>query len=142
MANPEESYPNPTPGFDLMKRPRLVRFLLLALSAFLGCEDNGSGPEPDPLATASVDVGNILFRSARNASTNPAMDTVAAGGTVTWTWTEIGSHGLRFDDPAFPASPEASAVGSQHSVTFPAPGSYTYDCTIHGPIMNGRIVVR
>jgi plastocyanin len=125
-----------------MKRSRVVFCLSLVLSAFQGCGDNGSGPDENPPATASVQVGNDFFRSARNGSTNPAVDTVAVGGTVTWTWTQTGSHGVRFDDPAFPPSPELSAVGSQHSATFPAAGSYTYDCTIHGPIMNGRVVVR
>src|SRR5207237_3855059 len=44
----------------------------------------GGGP------VGSVTVGNngqIVFISAHNSTANPAVDTVAVGGTVTWTWT-------------------------------------------------------
>jgi plastocyanin len=126
-----------------MKCSRLLYFFVLVLSASPGCEDSGgSGPQENPPATASVDIGNVFFRSARNASTNPAVDTVAVGGTVTWTWTQAGTHGVRFDDPAIPSVPEEAEAGSQHSVTFPAAGTYTYECSVHGSVMSGRIVVR
>ncbi len=36
-------------------------------------------------------VGNIFFKSGHDGSSNPAVDTVAAGGTVTWTWTSTGN---------------------------------------------------
>lgn len=43
-----------------------------------------SGQSTAPL-TAGVIVGDFFFRSARNLSQGPAVDTVAVGGTVTWT---------------------------------------------------------
>ena len=46
----------------------------------------GGTTGPAPLETAVI-VGNIFFKSARNGTVNTAVDTVAVGGTVTWTWT-------------------------------------------------------
>ena len=92
----------------------------------------------------NVTVGpGIAFTSARNGTSNPAVDTLAAGGQVTWTWAAgsivhgVGSTG----SPSF-----TSQVGTQtsgtFSVTFATPGTYTYDCTVHGTSMSGRIVVQ
>ena len=94
--------------------------------------------------TASVTVGpGILFKSVRNNSSNPAVDTVAVNGTVTWTWA-AGSlpHGIQSTgSPSF-----TSQVGSQtagtYQFTFTAAGTYTYQCTVHGIAMSGTIVVR
>ena len=64
----------------------------------------GRGPAP---TTAAVTVGNIFFKSGHNGSTNPAVDTVAAGGTVTWTWTGTGSipHSVQsLGSPSFTSS--------------------------------------
>ncbi len=41
--------------------------------------------------TAAVSVGDIFFASDHNGSSNPAVDTVAVNGTVTWTWASHGS---------------------------------------------------
>jgi plastocyanin len=35
-----------------------------------------------------------------------------------------------------------SAAGSTYAVTFLNPGTYDYDCGVHGSAMTGRIVVR
>jgi plastocyanin len=72
----------------------------------------------------------------------PAVDTVAASGSVTWTWIEIGTHSVRFDDAGFPEGAPFTDSGSSFSMTFPAAGTYTYDCGIHGPVMAGTIVVQ
>jgi plastocyanin len=89
-----------------------------------------------------VNVGNIFFRSAHNGSVNPAVDTVAAGGTVTWTWIEAGSHSVQFADVILPGSPVFANNGSVFSLVFPTAGTYPYDCGIHGPAMAGTIVVK
>jgi plastocyanin len=33
-------------------------------------------------------------------------------------------------------------AGDTYSVTFNTPGTYTYDCGVHGAAMSGRIVVQ
>jgi plastocyanin len=96
-------------------------------------------------ATATVTVGNNFFRSARNGKTNPADDTVAVGGTVTWTWTNSGKvpHSIQsLGSPTFASSGIQTGDGSTYQVKFTTAGIYQYDCAVHGTMMSGRIVVR
>jgi plastocyanin len=102
----------------------------------------GGGP------VGSVTVGNngrIAFISAHNGTANPAVDTVAAGATVTWTWTnnEGFSHSVQSQgSTAFASSPIMDGDGQTYAVTFSTPGTYQYDCAVHGTAMSGTIVVR
>jgi plastocyanin len=94
---------------------------------------------------AAVSVGNNVFKSGHNGSANPAVDTIAAGGTVTWTWTNAGSvpHSIRsLGSPIFRNSVVKSGDGSSYQARFARPGTYQYDCAIHGAPMTGTIVVR
>ena len=96
-------------------------------------------------AVGTVTVGNIFFRSGHNGTTNPAVDTVAAGTTVTWTWTGTGgtSHSvLSAGSPSFTSSPIQSGDGKTYTFMFGTPGTYQYDCAVHGTAMSGRIVVQ
>jgi plastocyanin len=104
-----------------------------------GCADQGGG------AAGQVTVGNILFRSAHNGTCNPAVDTVAVGTAVTWTWVGTGAtpHSVQSDGtPSFTSSNTLTGVGSTYSFTFTAPGTYQYDCVVHGSQMTGRVVVQ
>ena len=125
---------------------------LLALAALAGCGSStsptygggGGGGGGGGLAGQIV-VGNILFKSAHNGTQNPAIDTVAAGSTVTWTWTATGSvaHSVQSQGtPSFASSAVQTGDGKTYSVTFTTPGTYQYDCAVHGAAMSGRIVVR
>lgn len=98
--------------------------------------------QPIP-ATAAVTVGGgIVFTSNRNGTSNPAVDTVAAGGTVTWTWGANSlSHNVQSTGPPSFTSSVVQTTGS-YSVTFPTAGRYQYDCVVHGASMSGTIVVR
>jgi plastocyanin len=106
-----------------------------------GCGDGPPGIGEPPPSSVAVNVGNVFFQSVHNGSMRPALDTVGAGGTVTWTWIEPGTHGVRFDDAGLPDSPEMIESGSVFQVTFPAAGTYPYDCPIHGSVMAGTLVV-
>jgi plastocyanin len=100
--------------------------------------------EPVP-TEAAVRVGNILFGSERNGSSNPAVDTIAAGGTVTWTWGNTGStpHSVRsLDSPSFTSSADKTGNGQSYNFTFSTAGTFQYDCAVHGAQMTGRIVVQ
>lgn len=100
--------------------------------------------EPRQLSSAQVSVGNDFFRSV-NGSQNPAVDTIDAGGTVTWTWSAAGSHTVQstgIPPAVFRNSVVMSQAGDSYAVTFNQPGTYDYDCAIHGAAMTGRIVVR
>jgi plastocyanin len=92
-------------------------------------------------ATASVAIGDIFFESAHNSTENPAVDTVAVGGTVTWTWGGALNHSVQsLGPPSFTSS--SIMTGGTYSVTFNTAGSYNYDCAVHGTSMTGTIVVR
>jgi hypothetical protein len=89
-------------------------------------------------------VGDIFFQSAQNPSRNPAVDTVGVNGTVTWTWAagETLPHSVQSTgSPSFTSSAVQTGPGSTYQFTFTTPGTYQYDCAIHGTLMTGTIVV-
>jgi plastocyanin len=93
----------------------------------------------------TVTVGNNFFGSDRNRSVNAAVDTVAAGGKVTWVWAATGRvpHTVQSTGkPSFTSSAVETEEGSRYELTFTAPGSYRYNCAIHGDLMSGIVVVR
>ena len=114
-----------------------------------GGTGSGGGGNTGGGAPASGDVavvvGNIFLKSALNGSANPAVDTVAVGGSVTWTWTNTGNvpHGIHsLATPSFPTGTVLTGDGNTYRVTFNTPGTYQYDCLVHGTMMPGRIVVQ
>lgn len=114
----------------------------LAVGAVVTACGDSSGPDQQP-PVVSVEVGNDFFTSVGNGSSNPAVDTVAVNGMVTWTWIETGTHDIApIGTPGFPESPDMLETGSTYSFRFTAPGTYTYVCEIHGPPMMGQIVVQ
>ena len=123
----------------------LTRTWMLAGAAAvaLGCSSSSTGPSNGgggPVGTVAV--GNIYFQSGHNGTRNPAQDTVAVGQAVTWTWTGATSHSVRsLGTPSFPSSAVLTGAGQAYSVTFDAPGSYDYDCSIHASQMTGKVVV-
>ncbi|MBW8768426.1 MAG: hypothetical protein JF589_01575 [Gemmatimonadetes bacterium] len=90
----------------------------------------------------AVNVGTgIQFVSSHNATSNPAVDTITAGSAMTWTWSGTLPHSVRSTGtPAFTSSGVQTGAGS-YSVTFTTPGTYKYDCSVHGAAMTGTIVV-
>lgn len=104
-----------------------------------GCDDSGGG------AINNVVVRNNLFRSAENGTCNPAVDTALVGTTITWTWTGTGgiSHSVESTgSPSFTSSAILSGSGSTYSFPFNTPGTYTYQCAVHGAAMRGRVVIQ
>jgi plastocyanin len=128
---------------------------ILVITAVLGaCNGTPAGPGrsgqgggQDGAAAPSaiaVTVGDVFFQSDRNATSNPAVDTVAVGGTVTWTWVGTTlSHSVRSQSsPGFASSAVLSGSGTTYVVTFGTAGIFEYDCAVHGTQMTGRVVVR
>jgi plastocyanin len=107
-----------------------------------GGTSGGTGAIP---LTAAVTVGNDFFKSGRNGTVNAAVDTVAVGGSVTWTWASNGNvpHSVQsIGSPVFTSSGVQTPAGSTYQVTFPSGGTYHYQCIVHGSAMSGTIVVR
>ncbi len=130
---------------------------IIALAALAGCGGytasdpyggggGGGAGGGGPVGSVTVGTnGQIVYISAHNGTANPAVDTVAVGATVTWTWTNNQgvSHSVESEgSTAFASSPIMSGNGQTYAVTFTTPGTYQYDCAVHGTQMNGTIVVR
>ena len=97
-------------------------------------------PPTSAPATAAVTVGDIFFTSGVNGSSNPAVDTVAVNGTVTWTWASNESlpHSVQsLGSPSFTSSAVQAGPGKTYKFTFTAPGTYHYNCAVHGNLMTG-----
>ena len=123
----------------------------LALASLAGCSGNTStglyggggsgGGGGGPVGAVTVGSG-IQFVSSHNGTQNPAVDTIPAGGTVTWTWTGSLPHGVQSTGSTSFTSSGIMTGSGMHAVTFTAPGTYQYDCAVHGTAMRGTIVVQ
>ena len=125
----------------------------LALASLAACGGNtstglygsggggGGGGAGGPVGAITVGSG-IQFASSHNGSQNPAVDTIPVGGTVTWTWTGSLPHSVHSTGSTSFTSSGIMTGSGMHAVTFTAPGTYQYDCAVHGTAMRGTIVVR
>jgi plastocyanin len=122
----------------------IVAAALVFLAACGGATGPGGGGVTGGGPAGHVVVGNIFFKSASNGTQNPAVDTIAAGSSVTWSWNAAGSHSIQSTGTPniFRNSVVMSASNSSYVVTFQNPGTYTYDCGVHGSLMTGVIVVQ
>jgi len=127
---------------------------LVALAVLAGCNGyggagygggsgggGGGGTGGGPVGSVTAGPG-IQFVSGHNGSSNTAVDTIAAGGTVTWTWTGSLPHSVQSVGSASFASSATMTGSGTYAVTFPTAGTYQYDCAVHGQLMTGTIVVR
>ena len=106
-----------------------------------GQQPSGSTGGGGPVGAVTLGP-DIRFVSSHNGSQNPAVDTIPAGGTVTWTWTGSLPHGVQsLGSTSFSGSGIKTAGGS-YSLTFTEPGTYQYDCAVHGTAMRGTIIVQ
>ena len=98
-----------------------------------------------PPAPGKITVGTSFFFSERNGSVDAAVDTVAVGAEVTWTWISgpAVKHSVQsVGTAAFPSSGFIGGVGMTYKAKFTKAGSYQYNCAAHPGNMTGRIVVR
>jgi plastocyanin len=104
----------------------------------------GGGTGGGTASAVTITVGNDFFRSDRNGSANSAVDTIPAGGTVTWRWGSTGAvpHSVQsLSAPTFASSAIQTGAGSTYQQTFTTPGTYRYNCAVHGDLMTGVVVV-
>jgi plastocyanin len=106
---------------------------LLAILAVAGCSSASSGAA-SPVATNTVD----LPPSYRFAPTDIV---VAAASTVTWTNHDNFTHSVAFLDGGLPSEPLVIKPGESTTFTFPAAGTYHYQCSFHPQNMKGSVVV-
>jgi plastocyanin len=114
------------------------------------------GPTPGPIVITASAAGLVGSPQTYNLSSNtpgahptaitilvqnnlfsPATDTVAAGGTVTWSWSAgSGPHSVTSTGTdVFTSDPRGGTVTGPTTygpITFSTPGTYYYYCTVHG----------
>jgi plastocyanin len=111
-----------------MRVPRILA--ALALAATLG----GSAGCGEP--TAAPNGVNVLDNEFE-----PGSLSVAAGTTVTWTWMGSNTHNVTWDGAGEPGPSPTQAAGT-YTRTFSTAGTFAYHCSVHGPAMDGTIVVQ
>jgi plastocyanin len=91
------------------------------------------------VAAVQVTAGNNFFRSVRNLSQDPAVDTIATNQAILWVAVS-GGHTVHSNGAPVFAN---SGALSRYAVVFPTAGTYQYDCANHpDPDMTGRVVVQ
>ena len=112
----------------------LLALVALAVLTFLaGCGGAAGGAAAAPVHTSTVD----LPPSYRF---DPAIITVPAGTTVTWTNHDNFTHSVKVETGA-DTSVHVMSPGQTAQITFTTPGTYTYVCTFHTQNMRGTVVV-
>ena len=73
---------------------------------------------------------------------SPASPPVHAGDTVVWVDSSMAPHQILWDSPGSPPNTGViPSMGTSSAVTMPTAGTFNYHCGVHGPNMNGSIVV-
>jgi plastocyanin len=104
---------------------------LIALVVLTGCAAAAEARKgADAIATNVV----TMPKSYRF---DPALITVPAGTTVTWTNTDNFTHSVRVEGGATQMVPP----GESTTFTFDTPGEYDYLCTLHAQNMKGKVIV-
>jgi plastocyanin len=129
-----------------IRKAVLMAIAVGGLAAASAC-GNGMGPSGTARGQGGGPVGSVAvgsgvqFVSGHNGSTNPAVDTIPAGTAVTWSWRGGLPHSVQsIGSPSFASSGTKTGSGT-YAVTFTTPGTYQYDCAVHGQAMTGTVVV-
>jgi len=84
--------------------------------------------------------------SVQNNSFSPVNVTIQAGATVTWTWSCNPCNAHNVSSTSGPVSFRSGSLtnvsGTMFVFTFTTPGTYNYQCELHGPAMAGTITVQ
>lgn len=92
--------------------------------------------ETSARAAGAVSIGDFFYQ--------PSTVTIAAGETVTWTNGSGTPHTTTSTNPrGAPGGWDSGTLsrGGTFAQTFTSPGTFTYQCNIHGAIMRGTITV-
>lgn len=90
-------------------------------------------PPPAPAPTATVTIQATAY--------HPAAITVTPGTVVTWTNLDNARHSASFASGSIGATP--IFVSGNQRLTMPTtPGTYSYQCAVHGAAMRGTVTVQ
>jgi cytochrome c peroxidase len=129
-------------GLSVEEKAALVAFLKTLTDSTFLTSPRFANPfvgEPAPPPPPQGPSGTTVTMQA--TAYHPATLTVAPGTVVTWTNLDNINHSASFASPLVGATPIFSS-GSQQ-LTMPAtPGTYQYQCAVHGAAMQGTVIVR
>lgn len=126
----------------LCSRPVLTLVSATLLILALLCAGCASPAAPAQPAVSPLPAGSgsdtVLIQ---DFAFSPAVLTVQAGTTVTWTNQDSVPHAIA-PDAGFPAPVSSDSLprGASYRFTFTSPGTYPYHCAIH-PSMKGTVIV-
>jgi plastocyanin len=129
-----------------MRRMVIVRGATFAVASAAVLSLLFANEEVHGQTTVNVDVGDVYFCNASFAGGVCDTPPISAGDTVTWNWVGSLPHTVTQCDATFTTCPPAggfdsgtlTGAGSTFSQTFSTPGSFAYQCNIHGAGMRGR----
>jgi plastocyanin len=76
-----------------------------------------------------------------SATFNPVTLMVNAGDTVQWVWDNADAHTVTSTGGVWDSGVRSGTPFPTFSRTFSTPGSFNYQCNVHGPSMHGTITV-
>jgi plastocyanin len=121
------------------------RLLLTAVIAVVtACGDAAPAvapPSPPPSAPPKAPPADDEVTASASLAFTPPTVTIKRGGTVTFDFEGVG-HNVFFDNapPGAPANIAGVNANVSKTLTFPATGTFAYNCHIH-PGMRGTVVV-
>jgi cytochrome c peroxidase len=146
--DPRLKAPNGTPirlGLTETQRAALVAFLktltdsaLLTAPRFSNAFAPALPPPPPPPPPPNTPTASVTIQAT---AYHPATITVAPGTLVTWTNLDNARHSATFASSLIGSTPIFRS-GSQQLTMPTTPGTYAYQCLIHGAAMRGTVVVQ
>jgi plastocyanin len=99
-------------------------------------------PTPTPPAgiVATVNVGANGELMFQDVATGSKTTTIHVGDTVKWVWVDS-THSTTSDTGVWDSGVHSHNENFTFSFKFNQAGSFPYHCTVHGPGMNGTVVV-
>jgi plastocyanin len=119
------------------------RIVLVALLGFsVACSSSSPSTPSTTMSPSGSSVAASIVTGASTMTTtaySPNPIAVSVGGTLTWTNNDSTTHTSVADGGAWNSG--LIAPGGKFSMTFSAPGSFPYHCSIH-PGMVGTVTVQ
>lgn len=143
--DPRLRTPNGAPrrlGLTTAEKRGLVAFMKTLTDSTFLADTRLSNPFATPVVVPPVSTNPIAATvTMQFTAYRPPIVTVAPGAVITFTNLDNTQHSAQFAASSIASTPRFT--NGSRTVTMPtAPGTYSYQCSVHGQVMIGSIVVR